>query len=93
MFKFPCDITIAKAESFKQSALEYIDEHDAIVFDDSEVIKIDTIGAQLLLSLVVFITTQNKSLNWQHSSEIVKETMVKLGINDPMLTQYLNSPN
>lgn len=91
MFTLPSELTIAKAENFREAVLEYVNTHDTIVFDDSEVTKVDTIGAQLLLSVVIFISTQNKPLQWQHHAEVIKETINKLGINDPILTQYLNS--
>lgn len=90
MFKLPADITIAKAESIKQTFMEYCEEHDTILIDDSGVEKIDTIGVQLLLAMVTYLASVNKSIEWQCNADIVKESVNKLGINEPILSQYLN---
>lgn len=90
MFQLPADITIAKAEQFKSSLLDYIESQDNIVIDDTQVEKIDTIGVQLLLSMVTYLISINKSIEWQCASPLIKESVSKLGITDPILTQYID---
>lgn len=90
MFQLPAEITIAKAEDFKSSLLEYIADQDKIEIDDSSVERIDTIGVQLLLSMVTYLVSINKSIEWQCASPIIKESILKLGINDPILTQFID---
>jgi len=90
MFKLPAELTIAQVEICKSQFIEFIEEHDEIVIDDSEVNRIDTVGIQLLLTAVVYIAAQNKSLIWQHSSPIIQQSIKQLGINDPILNQYFN---
>jgi len=89
MFKFPEELTIAQANECKVQLIEFIDEHDEIVFDDSEVKRVDTVGIQLLLTAVIYIVTLNKVLHWKNESTIIKESIQRLGINEPILNQYL----
>jgi len=90
MFKLPADLTIAKAGEFKRLLMDYIEEHDDIAIDDSAVEKIDTIGVQLLLAMASHLASINKTIEWQCQAEIIKESIVKLGIDDPILSQYLD---
>lgn len=91
MFKLPAEITIAKAEEFKQLLMDYAENHDSIEIDDSAVEKIDTIGVQLILSMVTYLTSIHKSIDWQCSAPIIKESVEKLGIKDSILLQYVNA--
>ncbi|REL26578.1 STAS domain-containing protein [Thalassotalea euphylliae] len=91
MFKLPAEITIAKAEEFKQLLMDYAENHDSIEIDDSAVEKIDTIGVQLILSMVTYLTSIHKSIDWQCSTPIIKEGVEKLGIKDSILLQYVNA--
>lgn len=90
MFKLPSEITIAHAETFKQSIMDYVNGNELIEIDDSAVVKVDTIGAQLLLLIVTFIASQNKNIQWQCQSKIIKDSVTNLGISDPILMQYLD---
>ncbi|WP_448556634.1 STAS domain-containing protein [Thalassotalea montiporae] len=91
MFKLPAELTIAKAEEFKQLLMEYAENHDDIVIDDSAVEKIDTIGVQLILSMVTYLTSIHKSIEWQCTASVIKESIEKLGIKDSILLQYVNA--
>ncbi|NMP31372.1 STAS domain-containing protein [Thalassotalea sp. M1531] len=91
MFKLPAELTIAKAEAFKQILMEYVADHDSIVIDDSEVEKIDTIGVQLLIAMITYLISINKNIEWQCKAEIIKESVIKLGINEPILSQYFDN--
>ena len=91
MFKLPAEITIAKAEEFKQLLMEYAEDHDSIEIDDSAVEKIDTIGVQLILSMVTYLTSINKSIDWTCSAQVIKESIEKLGVKDSILVQYMGT--
>jgi anti-anti-sigma regulatory factor len=90
MFKLPPELTIAKVEEFKLHLLEFIAKNDEINIDDSEVNRIDTIGIQLLLTTIIYISTQNKTLIWKSKSDIINQSFKQLGINDPIINQYFN---
>lgn len=90
MFKVPTELTITQAEECKVLLIEHINEHEEITFDDSDVNRIDTIGIQLLLSAITYIASQNKKLIWQVKSPIIKQSIKQLGINEPILNQYIN---
>ncbi|MCO4798814.1 MAG: anti-sigma factor antagonist [Colwelliaceae bacterium] len=90
MFKLPPELTIAKVEEFKLHLLEFIEKNDEINIDDSEVNRIDTIGIQLLLTTIIYISMQNKTLIWKSKSDIINQSFKQLGINDPIINQYFN---
>ncbi len=90
MLKLPAELTIAQVEECKSQFIGYIEEHDEIAFDDSDVIRVDTVGIQLLLSTVTYIVAQNKVLTWENQSSILSQSIKLLGINEPVLNQYLN---
>ena len=91
MFQLPAEITIAKAEAFKSALLTYIENQEHIVIDDTSVEKIDTIGVQLLLAMVTYLASINKTIEWQCASTLIKESITKLGISDPILMQYIDA--
>ena len=90
MFKLPSELTIANVDECKSQFIAFVDGHDEIVFDDSDVERIDTVGIQLLLTAITYITAQNKTLIWQNQSSIIEQSIKLLGINEPILNQYLN---
>jgi len=90
MFKFPSEITISQVDNCKSQLLDFIAEHDEIDFDDSQITRVDTVGVQLILSSIHYITAQNKSLIWRCKSAILNQCIKQLGINDPILNQYFN---
>jgi len=90
MFKLPAELTIAQVEECKAQFIGFIEEHDEIAFDDSDVIRVDTVGIQLLLSTVTYIAAQNKVLIWENKSTILAQSIKLLGIDEPVLNQYLN---
>jgi len=91
MYKLPAQLTISHVEECKVDLLQLINDNDIVSFDDSDVVNIDTVGVQLLLTTVTYIASQNKELKWQSSSAIVKESIKQLGINEAILNQYLNA--
>lgn len=91
LFKLPTELTIAQVESCKSTLMQYINENETLSFDDSEVKKIDTIGVQFLLAVVIYIASQNKELNWQCQSSLIKESIAQLGINETILIQYISA--
>jgi len=91
MFTLPEQLTIAHVDDCKTSLLEEIQHQDIIELDDSNVQCIDTVGVQLLLATVNYITSQKKQLIWQSQSLVIKESIKQLGFNEAALNQYLSS--
>lgn len=90
MFKFPQELTIVQVDECKLNFLEYVEKNQELAFDDSDVMRVDTVGIQLILSMVTYIASQNKSLSWQISSPIVNQSIKQLGIDEAILNQYLH---
>ena len=90
MIKLPNELTIVQVDQCKSEVLQQIDENDVFEIDDSNVIRIDTVGIQLLLSIVTYIASQNKVLQWQSNSPVVKESIKQLGLNEAILNQYID---
>ena len=91
MFKLPAQLTITQVDDCKAQLLIEIEKNDVITFDDSDVTTIDTVGVQLLLAAVTFISSQNKELNWSSTSSVIKQSVEQLGLNEAILNQYLNA--
>jgi len=90
LYKLPRDLTIAQVEECKSSLIQFIDSNETIDIDDSELTRIDTVGVQLLLSAVTYIAAQNKTLAWRSSSEILRQSISQLGVNDTLLERCLS---
>lgn len=91
VYVLPAELTIAQVEQCKESMMELVNQHDSIALDDSKLVRIDTLGIQLLLGLVIHLTAVNKQLNWQSNSAIIKQSIKQLGITEPLLNQYINA--
>ena len=89
MLKLPAELTIAHVAECKEEILKIIDENDEIILDDSAVVRIDTIGLQMLLATVTYISAQSKSLQWKCQSSAIKDSVKLLGLDEPILNQYL----
>jgi len=89
--ELPAELTIAQVESFKLHTLDIIDNHNDFLLDDSAIVRIDTTGLQLIIAIVTHILSLNKSLNWQCNANCIKESIKQLGVNEPILNQYLMS--
>jgi len=89
MLKLPAELTIAGVQECKANIIAALEEQEIIVIDDSDVVRIDTVGIQMLLATVTYITSQNKQLQWQSNSPVIKEGIKCLGINEAILIQYL----
>ncbi len=87
--KLPMELTIAQVEQFKQEALEMINQSATLLIDDSNISRIDTTGVQLILAIVTQISSLNKELTWQCKADCIIESIKQLGINEPILNQYL----
>lgn len=90
MFKLPSELTIVQVDECKNSFLDYLENNDELAFDDSELTRIDTVGIQLILSMVSHIASQKKHLKWQVTSSLISQSISQLGINEPILNQYLD---
>jgi len=89
--ELPTELTIAQVEEFKLHAIELIDSHQEISIDDSAIVRIDTTGLQLVLAIVTHILSLNKNLKWQCNAACIKESIKQLGINEPILNQYIQA--
>lgn len=90
MFDLPTQLTIAQVEECKAELLTYIDSHDVIGLNSDKVEKIDTVGTQLLLAAVTYISAQKKELIWLCNSEVIQNSVQQLGLKEALLTQYIN---
>lgn len=89
MFFFPEELTIVQVDECKNQLLELIEQSEVITFDDSQLKKVDTVGIQLILAAITYISSQNKSLIWQSSSLTLKNSVQNLGLDEAILNQYL----
>ena len=89
MIKFPSDLTIAQVDEYQAQIIPLIDDQDVITIDDSELVRIDTIGVQFILAVVTYIIAQGKEVKWQSKSSVLKESIQQLGISDAILLQYI----
>ena len=89
MIKFPSDLTIAQVDEYQAQILPLIDDNAVITIDDSDLVRIDTIGVQFILAVVTYIIAQGKDIKWQSKSTVLKESIQQLGISDVILLQYL----
>jgi anti-anti-sigma regulatory factor len=89
MFKFPPQLTIVQVEACRTALLEEVSSCDIIEFDDSAVERIDTLGSQLILAVVIYIAAQNKQLIWQSTSKVIKQSFEQLGLEEAILQQYI----
>ena len=91
IIKLPAELTIAQVEECKSKILQQVENSDVILLDDSEVVRIDTVGIQLLLALVTHVSAQNKELQWQSCSPVIQESVKQLGLDEAILSQYLQA--
>lgn len=89
MFKLPPQLTIAELYNCQSQLLEFINVNDEISLNSDDVEKIDTLGVQFLVAVVTYISSQNKKLIWHCHSTAIKNTMIQLGINEPLLQQHI----
>ncbi|GLX76829.1 hypothetical protein tinsulaeT_01690 [Thalassotalea insulae] len=91
MFILPTELTIANVDEYQSLFLEFVASHNDITLDTSRVSLIDTVGIQLLLTMVSHVVTQKKTLIWQNQSSIIEQSIRALGIDEPILAPYFNS--
>ncbi|MBL4764156.1 MAG: STAS domain-containing protein [Colwellia sp.] len=93
MIKFPNDLTIACVDEYSLEIQPIIDDNEKISIDDSQLMRVDTIGVQFILAVVTYISAQGKELTWQSTSKVLHQSIQQLGITDAMLMQYMPSKN
>ena len=86
----PAELTIAQTQQCKDDILALIEEHDTIAIDDSKLVRIDTLGIQLLLAIVTQLASLNKQLQWHCQSPVIQACVKQLGVNEPILNQYVD---
>lgn len=89
MFKLPSALTIVQVDECKTQFLDYVEKNQELAFDDSELTRVDTVGIQLILTMVIHIASKKKHLNWQVSASVIGQSVAQLGINEPILNQYM----
>ncbi len=89
IIKFPTELTISYAEQFKSEVIDIINANNELLVDDSELVRIDTTGLQLIIAIITYILSVNKSLNWQCHAACINESVKQLGVNEPMLNKHL----
>lgn len=90
MLQLPSELTIAQVDEYLLELQPLLDENENIVMDDSQLTRIDTIGVQLILALVTYISAQGKTLQFQSKSTVLQESVNQLGINDKILMQHFS---
>ncbi|MDO7084965.1 STAS domain-containing protein [Pseudocolwellia sp. AS88] len=90
MFTLPKQLTITQIEECKASLLSYIDDNATVSINSDEIEKIDTLGIQLLLATIIYISAQNKELTWSSNSSVIQNSVKQLGLNEALLNQYIN---
>jgi anti-anti-sigma regulatory factor len=90
IIELPSELTIAQVGDYRQVILGIIANSDNLIIDDSNLKRIDTIGLQFLLAIIIYISSQNKVLTWCSQSTSITECIKQLGLNQTILTQYLD---
>lgn len=80
ILKLPAELTISEVSEFKLQFVEYIDKNEEIILDGSDVNRIDTVGIQLLLSALMYVSSQKKSYIWHKPSSIIYQSVKQLGM-------------
>lgn len=93
MIKFPSELTITQVDDYSIQIQSLIEDNDNISIDDSQLMRIDTIGVQFILAVITYISAQGKELIWQSTSKVLHESIQQLGITDAILLQYMPSKN
>lgn len=93
MIKLPSELTIAHLDDYQAKILPLLndtkDDIKVIAIDDSDLVRIDTLGVQFILAVVTYIIAQGKEIKWQSSSAVLRESINQLGISDAILLQYI----
>lgn len=93
MIKLPSELTIAHLDDYQAEILPLLndtkDDIKVIAIDDSDLVRIDTLGVQFILAVVTYIIAQGKEIKWQSSSAVLRESINQLGISDAILLQYI----
>lgn len=90
VLRLPAELTINQVEQCRFDILGMLEDNDSITIDDSALVRIDTLGIQLLLGMVIQFTSQNKQLHWRSQSSLLKTSVKQLGLNEAILNQYVD---
>lgn len=78
----PSALTIVQVEEYKSSVLMEIEGAHKVMVDDRKLIKVDTTGIQLLLSLLHTIISRGVELEWNSQNDLLKESVKQLGLEN-----------
>lgn len=90
--ELPADLSISQLEEARNTLLEQVEQIDTvqqIKITDHNIIKIDTVGVQMLLALLRSLISKNLSIEWQISSAILIESIKQLGLTGSEFSTYL----
>lgn len=86
----PKELTIVQVDEYKSSVLLEIQEKTFVTIDDSNIVKVDTVGVQFLLSLINTMISRSIKVEWGAPySQILIESVKQLGLEDSDFKPFL----
>jgi ABC-type transporter Mla MlaB component len=89
--ELPDDLSIACVEEYKNQVISQIDNATNVKINDERLIKIDTVGVQLLLAIIHHLLANGINVEWHIRSVILIESIKQLGLVNSELNRYLNN--
>lgn len=87
--ELPSDLSIAHVEEIKNLIVSQFDDNQTINITDHNISKIDTVGLQLLLAIINYLSLKNCVVNWHIQSSILIESIKCLGLENSAFNQFL----
>ena len=88
--ELPDDLSIACVEEYKHHVISQFGNAIKVTINDEKLIKIDTVGVQLLLAMIHHLLAKGIEVEWQIRSSILVESIKQLGLASSELSRYLN---
>ncbi len=88
--ELPDDLSIACVEEYKHQVISQFGNATKVTINDEKLIKIDTVGVQLLLAMIHHLLAKGIEVEWQIRSSILVESIKQLGLASSELSRYLN---
>ena len=87
--ELPDDLSISQVEEYKHQVITQIENFNKVTINDKCIVKIDTVGVQLLLALIHYFLLKGVEIEWQINSSILIESIKQLGLEHSELGNYL----
>ena len=87
--ELPDDLSIAHVEEYKHHVISHLANASNVTISDKKLIKIDTVGVQLLLALIHHFLSKGIAVEWQINAPILIESIKQLGLVNSELSRYL----